>query len=717
MPFRSQHRPVATLAWMAAVVSLALPQFASGQRPSAPVFEAEAALMELEVRVTDRRGTVIPDLERDDFQLSENGQIQEIATFEFVPQHVPPALPSQSVAAVGTASEGTASESDELRRSTFVYIAARGRREDRTRIHSAVTDFIDQNVRPGLLVSIEGSPFTADHSELRSRIDGMLRARSGPNFVDTVAVDLAREFEFSAAAEAALEDLNDDFEDDLEEIADRAALYRRLRMYEYIDLIRALSIFPGRKMVVLFLTGLPVDEDNLDVMKALEDEATRARVRFFVFDVSGLSASAPGGDAETVLSPTALSGDTSGILFDSIAERRQDNQDGLWELARRTGGRAVLNSNDFGEIFDVVEREAGGYYLLGYYPQDTEQRGRLRRLKVRAGNGSLRVSHQRGYYEERPFETMNRSQKNLRMHQALMFDTPYADLPVRVDYELFRDSAGTSTLVYSVGIHSGDLPSTSGSESAEVRLTVIARAAAIDGAEGPGRGPVIDDRQFRMTVDAEAFARLRQNPASWLHYGSQMSLGAGTYDWKVIVRDDFSGTLGSYSAEIRIPPTTPAVEASTLLLTGRIEDVSDRRAERSARDVLLVDGSRFFPTAVKSFPRGGAIYVLYDVYGLDDETLASPPNPALALYQGQRRVDPLPVEAFQTVPQPDAGRVRYLAALRSEGLEVGDYTLAALLPVGRGGRKAITRKFQVVEAGAGRPQTDPQPPRQANTSR
>ena len=675
---------------------------APAQNP--PVFEAETALMEIEVRVTDGRGQAVTDLSREDFELLENGQKQQIATFEFL-QRLEPSAPADSP---GTAPSVLGNEQEDaeskLRRSTFIYIATRGRREDRRQISDAVKDFIDENLAPGVFVSLEGSPFTSRRSDLHSELNEMLRrgtaGPAGGTLVDTLAVDLARNIEYEDNLESLVEDSNDEFETQLEEIADRAALYRRLRMYEYIDLIRALSIYPGRKIVVLFSTGLPVDEENMDIMKVLEDEATKSRVRFFVSDVSRLAASPPGGDAESAGNMASLFGDVLNNGFDNQVQRRQDNQDGLYELARRTGGRAVLNSNDFGEVFEVVDRETSDYYLIGYYPRNTEQRGRLRRVRVRVNRKGLRVSHQRGYYEERPFEMTSRSERNLRLHQALTFDTPYTDLPVVVDHEFFRDSRGSATLVYSVGMHVGDIPSDSSRKGETLKLTVVAQASVRGSGDGRNPPPVIDERRFEMTVPESALKRMSDDPNSWLHYGSQMTLGPGHYEWKVVVRDDLSGLMGSFQTQLQIPAFKNQLGASSLLLTSRIDDVSNPQPKKSRRnqpeDVLEVEGSRFFASAVKKFRRGEPIYALYDVYNAGASPLASPPSPKIALYHGDERVAPLPVTGHQTVPEPQSNRLRYLAALSTSELPAGDYTIAAMLPTAEGNGPVIYRRFEIV---------------------
>lgn len=689
----------------AALSALVFAPAVSAQQPL--VFEAEAALMEIEARVTDGKGRAAPDLTKEDFELFENGRRQTIATFEFAPQAAPPDSPAETASQRPLAETPFAAARSSLRRSAFIYIATRGRREDRLPIYNAVRKFIDENLRPGVFVSLEGSAFTSRKSELYRELDEMLQrgaARGGGagSFVDTLAVDLARDIEYSSGVEQMLAEANEEFGEQVEEIGDRAALYRRLRMYEYIDLIRALEIYPGKKLVVLFAGGLPVDEENLDIMKVLEDEATRARVRFYVSDVGRLQAMPPGGGVESAGNADSLFGDVLNNGFAAAAQQRQDNQDGLFELARRTGGRAVLNGNDFGEIFEVVDRESSGYYLLGYYPEDSEQRGRLRRLRVAVKRKGLKVSHQRGYYEERPFERMSQSEKNLRMRQALLFDTPYADLPIQVGYEYFRNSKGRPTLAYSVGLHTSDLPAAATKKGRTVKLTIAARAEPVQAEGAPKRQPFLEEGSFRMTLPEAEFERLSSDPIAFLHYGSQMPLEPGLYDWKVVVRDDGSGELGSFQTRLRIPEVSGALGASSLLLTGRIEDTAAAKpkkpAKNSPEDVLEVAGSRFYTSAQRVFRSGDSIYLLYDVYNPGAQSLADPPAPRLALYRGRERVERLPAQGHQTVAQPGSGRIRYLAALATDDLAPGRYTVAAMLPSASESRPVIYRKFEIAAA-------------------
>ncbi len=58
----------------------------------------------------------------------------------------------------------------------------------------------------------------------------------------------------------------------------------------------------------------------------------------------------------------------------------------------------------------------------------------------------------------------------------------------------------------------------------------------------------------------------------------------------------------------------------------------------------------------------------------------------------------IPERSHQTVPEPEANRVRHLAALKTDELSTGDYTIAAMLPSGFETRPVIFRRFKIVDA-------------------
>ena len=689
-----------TVAFLGGVVWAA--SLCAQQQP--PVYHAETALMEVEVRVTARQGRPVDDLTKDDFTLTENGEPQEIATCEFIrvpgKAAAPPAvLPAPSRDVPTTAAPYFEPAFEQLRRSTLIYIASRVGREDRLIVHNAIKEFIEESLQPGVLISLEGAPFTSDKRTLLARVDAMLprgfRASGGPGLMDPVIVEGEREIEYSEQFEELVSDLNDEFSTLAGGVTQRRAYYGLLTLYRYVDLIRALSVFPGRKIVVLFSRGFQIDEENLDVLNSFADEAMRGRVSFYVADARRLQALVPGGDASLRGDFRGLMGDPARRAFRNQIESFQDNQDGLYELAKLTGGRAVLNTNDLGQIFEAVNESICGYYLLSYYPRDKEQRGDLRRIRVTVSRPGVRVSHRRGYYEQEEFLKMSQAQRDLELHQAVQFDTPFVDIPLTVGYEFFRGPYGVPVLAYSVGIHSDDIPLKKIKKGVAMDFSVVARATDPAGVNRPS----VDEQRLHMVLEPGFREEIDSNPAAILHYTSQMTLLPGTYNWRVVLRDENSGKIGSYRATLEIPDFRGQSAPSTLLLTGRAAEIPTATASETPPGALDAGGIRFYPDSAHVFRRGDSIFMLYDLYNVPAGQLATPPSAKLALYVDKKPVDRLPVRGYEVIPEPERRRLRYTAWLDTTELEPGDYILLALLPP-RDETEApmIYRKFKLIAA-------------------
>ena len=155
-----------------------------------------------------------------------------------------------------------------------------------------------------------------------------------------------------------------------------------LRALRYVDLIRDLSIYPGKKMIVLFSRGHSMGFDTFqrsftglqdaDLLERLRGESMRARISMYVVDASGLEVGAVSADnrfgmeKEVIFSqtqfqigvPSFIQGQapvTAGLM-----DGHRGSQQGLKVLAKMTHGAVVTDSNDLGEIFDHVKKDLGG---------------------------------------------------------------------------------------------------------------------------------------------------------------------------------------------------------------------------------------------------------------------------------------------------------------------------------------------------------------------
>ncbi len=73
------------------------------------------------------------------------------------------------------------------------------------------------------------------------------------------------------------------------------------------------------------------------------------------------------------------------------------------KLAEETGGRmiSVRSEKKLMEAFDEISEELRSQYTLGYYPTNSTQDGKFRKVKVETANHDLKVLTRKGYYAPR----------------------------------------------------------------------------------------------------------------------------------------------------------------------------------------------------------------------------------------------------------------------------------------------------------------------------
>src|SRR5438876_9607068 len=129
-----------------------------------------------------------------------------------------------------------------------------------------------------------------------------------------------------------------------------------------------LKLVNEQKSLVYFAGGLRLNgTDNQAQLRATINAAIRSNVAFFPVDARGLVATLPLGDA-TRPSPGGI-----GVFSGNMASitKFQVSQDSLYALASDTGGKALLDNNDLAAGIVQAEQAITSYYVIGYYPSNT----------------------------------------------------------------------------------------------------------------------------------------------------------------------------------------------------------------------------------------------------------------------------------------------------------------------------------------------------------
>ncbi|HUG81962.1 MAG TPA: VWA domain-containing protein, partial [Bryobacterales bacterium] len=666
----------------------------------------------------------------------ENGKQQTIATFEYVGE------PGSLTAGEATPRAGQSADKGQSNRSAVtpgppvrIFILTEGQIAEQSFLYQGMRKFIEEQIPPGTLVSLGTRPFTADRENLLETLDEMTAhpfgrkdSESGDwlsGFYDETTVELAklerdrlntvREARSGESLLGAERYNNHDGNHPniemrpprLRQIDQRIRLLGRQKLRDYLGLVRRLGSYPGKKIVVLFRSGLRLEPENMDLMEPIASESLRNRVSFYTIDSRGLETWIV--NASMGVHPGRLM-DNEGIqstrmpIVREIRHRGQDSQYGLRALADHTGGRAVKNTNDLNDIFEVVVPDVYGYYLLGYYPRDDRQRGRFRKVEVRSKRRGVRVETGRGYFEPVQFTQMSEREKSAHLNQAILADSYASELPIRVGHDFFRAEDGQPVVVFGVSAPVAELVTRSAKGNDRVEFTVAARAERME----DGASWIYRSAGYRHESTA-ADSQEEKPGGAFVDFTGQVPVPPGQYKWVVLIRNDADGRIGRYDGTLTVPNLSDGFTSSTLLLAAAVSKPEaqklrnkGRKKNRGIDSVLQFHQGQIHPEYRGEFHQGQQVFFLYDLYNLQPEDISTPPPIRVVLRRGERDV-----EDFSAVgdlePRSERRQVRYLGAIDTSSLTPGSYRLSTYFPGQSGDQPVVlSREFRVTGPSSGR---------------
>ena len=699
-----------------AAVTLIVAALAAAQTEDPEVdftFRVETKLVQVEVRAYGRNGKPVAGLSRDDFILEEGGKEQRIATFEHV--DAPGATSSGHVApAPGEAHKEQAEPTGVQAASPVrIYILTESQVEDQRFLYAAIREFVEHQIPVGALVSLGKRPFTANRQRLLATLDEMAAHPYG--YKDSESGEWLRGFHEQNTVELAnlergrLSTVRESLEGEsilgetrfnnhdanhpniemrpprLREIDQRIRLIGRRKLQDYLGIIRALGEYPGKKIVVLFRSGLRLENENMELMQPIASEALRNRVSFYTIDSRGLETWIV--DSSLGIHPLRLFDDegiqsTRQPLVTEIRHRLQDSQHGLCALAEHTGGRSILNNNDLNKVFEAVVQDVYGYYLLGYYPEDDRERGRFREIRVRSSRRSIRVKTGRGYFEAVSFPKMSRREKASHLNRAILADSYASGLRLRVGHDVFRGEGGRPVVVFGVSAPISELTSESRDGKDLVEFTVAARAERME----DGASWIYRSAGYRSETDTADQQAREAGGDAFVDFTGQIPVPPGEYKWVVLIRNDGDGRVGRYDGVLGVPDLSEGIRSSTLLLAGTVSRPETVKARKKRRNedkivdsVLQFQQRQLHPEYRREFEQGQQIFFLYDLYNLKPDKISTPPPIRVVLRRGDREV-----KNFSALgdleARPEHRTVRYLGAIDTTSLEPDSYRLSVYLP-------------------------------------
>lgn len=450
------------------------------------------------------------------------------------------------------------------------------------------------------------------------------------------------------------------------------------------SLMRSSAQLPGRKVVFLVSDGFFLNDRNTgfgEKLKQITDAAVRSGTVIYSLDARGMV---------SMTDVTTNRPDPDGKLSRSNVGEIAASQDALYALAEDTGGRALLNSDQFGNAIKKALYETSNYYLLAWRPSDEEQKGKnYKRIEVSiVGHPELTVRLPRGYLQAQADAAMARADggsKTSDKNVAAAGAQDHSGGAKSVDAELNRAIGAFAPrrgLQTSVSVGFLDTPDNGPIITASIQAATAGldygpenkEAGAIDLA-----GVVLNDlgkpvASFKTHLNVSPAAATQGDAG--VVYNYKTPLKPGLYQVRAAARDQKSGKVGSAQQWIEIPDlskhelTLSSLLVGTKVVNAPKPDASKPDPAAATPEVQFSVDRRFKKSSQLSF----WIFIYNTTRGADGAAAPEVTAQIEMVSNGQTIVK-TPLRKLNTAGMNDLQRIPYGGQFSLEKLPAGRYEL------------------------------------------
>jgi VWFA-related protein len=386
----------------------------------------DVRVINVDVVVTDKKGTVITGLKKEDFEVFENNVPKPISNFYAVEGGRPTDVEPDTVAAPATSLPVRKDElPDNLKRRIIIYVDNLSMAPfNRNRVFASMKEFVKTSMRPGdeaMIATFNRSmkvrvPFTRDPVQIEQMLDAVAgeSAMGTSNASERQGVqDRIKETTDYDEAVASARSYAQSVEHDLRQSAESLN-----------GLMTTLAGVEGKKVLVLASEGFPM-QPGREMFQYIDEVANEKGWQFSGTILEGMSF-----DSTSVIQSVARTANANGITMYTIhaggltggsemsAEHAAptpvsvsqaiitNTTDSMRLMADMTGGVASIQTNNFAQAFRNIQRDLDTYYSLGYRAT-TERVDRQRSLTVHMKNKNYIARSRQTFVEKSTYAEMN----------------------------------------------------------------------------------------------------------------------------------------------------------------------------------------------------------------------------------------------------------------------------------------------------------------------
>lgn len=583
----------------------------TGEQP--PItFKVEVNYVEIDAVVTDAQGNFVPDLTKDDFQVSEQGRPQTVSNFSLVDIPVqkfdPPLYKTKPI------EPDVRSNRNEFNGRIFVIVLddLNVAFQRTARVKAGARQFIERYLGANDIAAIvttggskrSAQEFTSSRERLLSVVDRFMGQKE---------------------KSATLEKIDDYYRGGgLTTPRDQAEHIRSYKARNTFTVLKNVADYMGgirgrRKAVVLFSEGVDYDiydpinnQYANDIRQYGQDAiaaATRANVSFYAVDPRGLLGPDDGLGAELSAFPQDP---TLGLSMSALGNEQRIAQDSLRTISSETGGFASINRNEYQDNFARIVRDNSSYYVLGYYSTDTKRDGTFRTLNVRVKRPGLQVRARKGYVAPKG--------------RATPQGTP---APAAIAASIaMRDALDSPIPSTGLGLSAFAAPM-AGAVTNRAKATVLV-VVELDGQALPFKQDgglfandievaiVATDDSGKVREGTKDTANLKLRPethkavaANGVRMTRRMELPPGQYQLRIGAREAVGGRIGSVLYDLEVPDFSKGDLAlgGLLLTSASASRIPTMNPDPDFKNILPAS-----PSAIREFPTGDQLALAVDIY-------------------------------------------------------------------------------------------------------
>jgi len=551
---------VAGLLLIAPASSQEPPPAASGSgEPEGQFFESiDVNLVNVDVYVTDKKGNRVTGLTRDDFEVYEDGRPVSITNFYAVEDGVPATEPAPAPGAAPQAApepelpkayQQQTLVPEDQRLHLVVYIDNWNIRPfNRNRVFIGLRNFLRTQLSPSdrvMLMTFDREPhvrypFTSDTTAVAAQLFDIEKLSANGVRLESERREILQAITDSESAntiyprvrsytESLFNDLSfsinsiRDLVDNLAGLPGRKAI---LYVSDGLELVPGEDVFNALHEKYPDSTSLILESHQWDLSRRFQELVSSAnanRISFYTLDAAGLRVSTSASAVDMQRNASAF---VDSIYWGNL-------QGSIQLMADRTGGIAIVNTNNPTDRLGVVAADFKNYYSLGYSPAHAGD-GRYHNIEVKTKRKDLQVRNRDGYRDKSVEARMSDG-----VMAALTFDVDDNPLGVKIDYgKEIPSDGGHFTVPVTIRIPIGKLVLLPQGDKRVARARLY--IAAMD-----DKGGTSDVQQVRLPIEIPE-SQVEEASQKYWRYDVPMLMRRGSQKLAVGLRDEL-GQVSSFA--------------------------------------------------------------------------------------------------------------------------------------------------------------------------